>query len=625
MSTRFIHSQLDHAAHALSENNNASAETHLTEALATILEVRVTKALEKGNYELALQNAQELMTRCPTSAAGYSRAGDVCFARHNYQRAISFYSTYLDLNPSCSTVPSLLRVARDRIQKKIDPIQYLSDALLIRVFNLFHTGDLYPMLLVSQSWRKKLISLKSLWESLYFDFRSRSVDDFLEYAPRELMGPHVKQLTLRTNQTIRKAISLLVLARCTGLNALVLYDTTHYGTTQSCHTPMWPNPDDMRFLSTHLTKLLVVAKQAPRHALQYLLTTCPKLKAVFLRLLDDSYPNFTWELPLMTPEAPTDLQHLDWASPGDIIADSNFIPTYCPKLIQLTVENFQRLIQRRYAERSSHLNSASALIENIHYSCPDLKQLLVFNRNTDYDHDTSKLQPPPSPGLRSLVLPPIYHAHRESLELAFETISCNADTLLTLGVTYHHDSLDNTPPAVIDATFPVIPNLTLLKVEEDLPPFMKQPFSAMLDKLPNLNSLCFHQMELTADLLEAILHHSHLPLSVTFKRCKAGAMVLENFLDEAAELGDDCILKGVHISGETLDTSIFPLLGRIKTLKHISMTSSFSYIDQESQVSFLENARESGLIRNLSTLKVTSRKDYLSVLQDAFGQVLRNK
>lgn len=232
MSTSFIHSQLNHAAHALSENDNISAETHLTEALAIILEARVTKAMEKGNYELALQNAQELMTRCPSSAAGYSRAGDVCFARHNYQRAISLYSTYLDLNPTCPTVPPLLRVARDRIQKKIDPIHYLSDSLLTRVFSNFPTKDLFPLLLVSQSWRKKLVGLKSLWESLYLDFRNRSADNFLEDAPRELMGPHVKQLTLRTNQTIRKAISLLVLARCTGLNALGTFcrsaRITHY-------------------------------------------------------------------------------------------------------------------------------------------------------------------------------------------------------------------------------------------------------------------------------------------------------------------------------------------------------------------------------------------------------------
>lgn len=381
----------------------------------------------------------------------------------------------------------------------------------------------------------------------------------------------------------------------------------------------------MAFLSTHLTKLLLVAKQIPRYALQYLLTTCPKLKVIFLRILDDSYPPFTWELPVMTPEQPTDLQHLDWASPGDITADSTFIPTYCPKLIHLTVENFQRLINRRYTERSNHLASAFSLIENIHFSCPNLRQLLVFNRNTDYDYDTSKHHSPSAHGLRSLVLPPIYHASREALEQAIETITRHADTLLTLGITYHHDSLDNTPPAVTDAAFPILPNLTLLKIEENLPPFMKQPISGMLDKLPSLTSLCLMQMELDADLLRAILEHPHLPLSVTFKRCKAGTMVLETFLEEAAELRDDCILKGIHFDGDTLDTSVFPLLGRIKTLKHISMTSPFSYIDQESQVTFLENAKESGLIRNLVTLRVTSRKDYLSVLQDALGHVLRNK
>lgn len=198
------------------QDEEAQAEKILSTALIELLEARLNQAWKAHQFESAMKTAETLMTRFPTESIGYRWAGDICIARHNYRRAIGLYRQCLERRPSETTQ---LALAKARLEKKVDPLMCLPDDV-IEIIIQFALETRLTLMLVSSTWRARLLRLPVIWRSLSLNFTSQPLSLYFESVPRRYLGPHIHHLTLKCDKTLCAAAGLLALGQCTQLRML---------------------------------------------------------------------------------------------------------------------------------------------------------------------------------------------------------------------------------------------------------------------------------------------------------------------------------------------------------------------------------------------------------------------
>ncbi|ORY97391.1 hypothetical protein BCR43DRAFT_489692 [Syncephalastrum racemosum] len=597
------------------KDEEEQAENALSAALIILLESRLIKAWEAHRFESAMKTSESLMTRFPDEPTGYRWAGDIAMARHNYARAIDFYRRYVALYPSGRTQ---LAVAEKCLKKKVDPFGCLPDDV-IEIIIHFVLETRLTMMLVSSSWRARLLRLPVVWRSMSLNFTSQPLSLYFESAPRRYLGPHIHHLTLKCDKTLCAAAGLLALGQCVQLRSLEILDATKY------HDEKYEDQDQLRLchrdfarISLHLTKLTIETQLVPQHTLQYILKICPQLETLIYRVKNPQ--NAMCDLPIEGAEPsglqPSRIKHLEWPTPDDLMVEESAarLPESLPRLEFLWVRSMD---PGAYNEVF-----VSDFLRKLQDTCPALEQLYLGDDGVQVllEQKKSLQKPATTRGIRQMALWQYCPSHEE-LEVFRQIITRHANTLECLHVTlsggYFDEEMEEVPDQV---QLPPMPHLTSLMLQDAVAPSM-EPFHLFLSRCQALQKLALHQLEfLSDDVFRAILQLPDLR-SLTLDMCDLDPDDIALFVTHAVALGETCPLRELHITAR----NVFWLahLGRLTMVKHMSFLcpdpGDLEPVAAQVQRTFLDHAAESGLTTRLESLYFTANTYNINAVKNAFA------
>ncbi|KAF1811341.1 hypothetical protein P152DRAFT_70487 [Eremomyces bilateralis CBS 781.70] len=132
-----------------------------------------------GDNDLALQEAHQMMKRCPGEGKGYLRAGKLLQGRFKDKKALSLYKLGLKSVPRRNSHYKELCQMHDRLSMKIgpkvDPLRNVPLEVLEMIFlNLSYKERLF-CLQVSKTWRDGLSQAQTLWRDIELLSKSKRI------------------------------------------------------------------------------------------------------------------------------------------------------------------------------------------------------------------------------------------------------------------------------------------------------------------------------------------------------------------------------------------------------------------------------------------------------------------
>lgn len=191
------------ALSALKKRDDEQAIQHMTEAiqelkrthLLAILDARAVAYIRGSKYELAFEDAKEMMQQAPKEEAGYLRAAKVYEAQSRFVDAVGMYELGLFHISDSERLKERKLMVEEELQRRVDWVSLLPVDVIAFIMDQLSIHDCRECTQVSRQWRDKLSSC------MYIKNRHVQLDDYGRAAP--FLGRHVQSLELKHHQDNR--------------------------------------------------------------------------------------------------------------------------------------------------------------------------------------------------------------------------------------------------------------------------------------------------------------------------------------------------------------------------------------------------------------------------------------
>ncbi|KAI7885365.1 RNI-like protein [Lichtheimia hyalospora FSU 10163] len=207
------------AVKARNEGNDEQAIHYMTKALHemkrtllfSMLDNRAVVYMRTSQYELAFNDAKEMMQQIPKEEAGYLRAAKVYEAQSRLAEALDIYELGLVHINDSETLKERKLLVEEQLQQRVDWVSLLPADVLALIMAELSIYDCRACTQVSRQWRDKLLSC------MYIKCKHAQLDRYGNTAP--FLGRHVQSLELKHHQDNRMMKLVNV---CSNLRTLVI-------------------------------------------------------------------------------------------------------------------------------------------------------------------------------------------------------------------------------------------------------------------------------------------------------------------------------------------------------------------------------------------------------------------